>query len=54
MTIDTNPQPAATSLGCEGDQNFATPKCAFWDTDFKLVLKRQKTQKEPLTIPFLV
>ena len=24
---------------------------AFWDTEFKLVIKKQKTQKETLTLP---
>lgn len=33
------------------EAKFATPKYAFWETDFKLVNKEQKTQKEPLTIP---
>ena len=30
---------------------FYHPTCAFWDIDFKLVIKKQKAQKEPLTLP---
>ena len=33
----------------EGDQSFVMPKNTFWDVDFKLVIKKQNTQKEPLT-----
>lgn len=40
-------------LETEGDQRFAITNCAFWDTDFKLVVMKQKTQKENLTSPFL-
>ena len=36
----------------EGNQSFATPKYAFWDTDFKLVIKKQKTQTEFSPFPF--
>lgn len=35
----------------EGDQSFATPKYVFWDIDFYLVTKKQKTQKDSLTLP---
>lgn len=30
----------------EGDESFA-----FWDINFKLVIQKRKTQKEPLTLP---
>ena len=36
--------------GVEEDQSFASPKCVFWDIDFKLVIKKQKVQKEPLIL----
>lgn len=36
-------------LCCQVDQSFATPIYAFWDIDFKWVIKKQKTQKELLT-----
>ena len=36
----------------EEDPGFATRKlAAFGDINFKLVIKEQKTQKEPLTFP---
>lgn len=28
----------------ESNQSFATPKYAFWDTDFKLAIMKQKTE----------
>lgn len=28
----------------EGDQSFATSRRAFWDIDFKLIFKKEKTQ----------
>lgn len=37
----------------QGRPEFVTPKCAFWDTNFKLAIKKQKTQKELSTLPFL-
>lgn len=37
----------------KGDQNCATVKCIFWDIDFKLIVKKQKIQKEALTLLFL-
>lgn len=37
-------------LEAEGDQSFATSKCAFWNINFKLVVRKQKTPKEPLTL----
>lgn len=36
--------------GAKGDQRFTALKYAFWEFDFKLVIKKQKTQKEPLTL----
>lgn len=33
----------------DGDQSHSN--AAFWDTDFRLVIKKQKTQKETLTFP---
>ena len=30
---------------------FCHPKTAFWNIDFKQVIKKQKTQKEHLTLP---
>lgn len=35
----------------EGDQSFVPLKLRFWDINFKLVMKKQKTQKEPVTSP---
>ena len=35
----------------KGDQSCATVKYIFWDIGFKLIIKKQKTQKEPLTLP---
>lgn len=35
----------------EGDQSFAMLKLLFWNIDFKLLIRKQKTQKEPLTLP---
>ena len=35
----------------EGNKNSATLKLPFWDTDFKLFTKKQKIQKEALTLP---
>lgn len=32
---------------CEGDWSFVTPKYALGYIDFKLVIKKQKIQKEP-------
>lgn len=39
-------------LGIKRDQNFTTPTLPFRDIYFKLCIKKQKTQKEPLTSPF--
>ena len=30
---------------------FCHPEAVFWDIDFKLSIKKQKTQKKPLTLP---
>lgn len=38
----------------EVDQSFATTKYAFWGLDFKLIIKKQKIQKEsPTLLPYL-
>lgn len=38
----------------EQDQSFATlQNCVLWDTDFKLLIKKPKIQKEPLSSPFI-
>lgn len=34
-----------------GNQYFAILKLPFWNIDFKLFIKKQKTQNEPLTLP---
>lgn len=34
----------------KGNKSFATLKLPFWDTDFKLFIKKQ-TQKETLALP---
>lgn len=34
----------------EGDQRLATPRCSFWDIAFKLVIKKTKTPKQPLSL----
>lgn len=41
----------AVSQRLKGTKNSATLKLPFWDTDFKLFTKKQKIQKEALTLP---
>lgn len=34
--------PPKKNHNIEGDQSFVTPKCTFWDIDFKLIMKKQR------------
>lgn len=48
--MTNNPQIAKPQIESERDQSFTTSKYTFWDIDFRQVIKKQKTQKVPLTL----
>ena len=48
--MTNSPQIVKTQTESEGAKSFTTPKYALWDTDFGLVIMKQKIQEEPLTL----